>query len=306
MENLISVIMPVYNKAPHIRRSIDSVLNQSYPNFELLIIDDGSIDGSEEIIREYKDSRIKLFYRNSPGPGGYKARNLGIEKSMGKWIAFLDADDEWKPQYLEKINKVIYDNSHVQIITTKWIKIDEQSNLTQVLSEDTLTINTLSFGLKEFLRNQDLMWTGAIAMERELIINAGLFPTCPKCKKGGDMDTWIRCLLKSEKNLLINEPLAIYYRDTVNRVTSSHNNPTTYFCSYNNLKNIFSISKDEKLRNAIKYFVNKNIYNISANHLNSTKKIDVNLLRKMFINFSSIVYSLKLVARFVLLKLHLI
>src|SRR5690606_31751069 len=99
--HLISVIVPAYNKGPHIKRCINSIVKQTYSCFELIIVYDQSSDDTLKGIEEFTDSRIRLFKRDVPGPGGYAARNLGIEKANGNWIAFLDADDEWYPDHLE-------------------------------------------------------------------------------------------------------------------------------------------------------------------------------------------------------------
>src|SRR5699024_5819196 len=115
---MFSVIIPVHNKLPHLDRSIYSVLNQTYKNFELLLIDDASTDGSSEKIAEYDDSRIRRFRRNTPGPGGYAARNLGIQEAKYEWIAFLDADDEWKKEHLEEQAKIIIKDREVELISS--------------------------------------------------------------------------------------------------------------------------------------------------------------------------------------------
>src|SRR3546814_13546028 len=95
-----SVIMPLYNKAPHVAASINSVLAQSLSPHELIIIDDCSSDGGRDIAAAVRDPRIRLFERKSPGPGGYAARNLGIRQASGDWNAFLDADDIWHENHL--------------------------------------------------------------------------------------------------------------------------------------------------------------------------------------------------------------
>jgi glycosyltransferase involved in cell wall biosynthesis len=97
-----SVIVPVYNKEKYVSRAISSILNQSFDDFELIIICDPSSDNSNLEVLKFHDSRIKIFNREIPGPGGYAARNLGIENSNGKWIAFLDADDEWYSNHLSE------------------------------------------------------------------------------------------------------------------------------------------------------------------------------------------------------------
>ena len=96
---LISAIMPTYNRAYIIGRAIDSVLHQTYPDFELIIIDDGSTDNTEQIVSAYKDDRIK-FIRCDENKGGNYARNLGMEAAMGEYIAFIDSDNEWDEDHL--------------------------------------------------------------------------------------------------------------------------------------------------------------------------------------------------------------
>jgi glycosyltransferase involved in cell wall biosynthesis len=96
----VSVVIPLYNKAPYIQRAIDSVLAQTYADFELIIVDDGSTDGSGDIVRQYADPRIRLIVQENAGPGA--ARNRGLREANAEYIAFLDADDEWLPMYLEE------------------------------------------------------------------------------------------------------------------------------------------------------------------------------------------------------------
>src|SRR5690606_4193725 len=103
----ISVIVPAYNKGPHINRCIQSVLDQSYSDYELIIVYDQSSDDTLEEIEKFTDSRIRLFKRDKPGPGGYAARDLGIGEGRGDWLAFLDADDEWYPDHLDNLVSVI-------------------------------------------------------------------------------------------------------------------------------------------------------------------------------------------------------
>ena len=99
----ISVIIPTHNRAHLIGRSIQSVLNQTYQDFEIIVVDDGSIDNTKEVIREFqrKDKRIR-YIKHDENKGGSAARNTGIRESKGKYIAFQDSDDEWLPEKLEK------------------------------------------------------------------------------------------------------------------------------------------------------------------------------------------------------------
>lgn len=98
---VISAIIPLYNKKSYIRRAIDSVLAQTVQNFELIVVNDGSTDGSETIVGEYSDSRIRLI--NQKNQGVSVARNSGVGAAKAELVAFLDADDEWLPEFLENI-----------------------------------------------------------------------------------------------------------------------------------------------------------------------------------------------------------
>ena len=98
---VVSVILPTYNRKNLVGKAIQSVLEQNYRNLELIIIDDASTDGTEEIIKEFKDARI-LYLRNPVNRGGGAARNTGIKVAKGSFIAFQDSDDLWLPDKLEK------------------------------------------------------------------------------------------------------------------------------------------------------------------------------------------------------------
>ena len=119
-ENIkVSIITASYNYAEYISEAIESVINQTYPNWELIIVDDGSKDNSVEIIKSYcdKDNRIKLFqHKNGKNKGLKQTLLLGIKKASADWIAFLEADDLLENKYLEEKLKIINNNSNLQFI----------------------------------------------------------------------------------------------------------------------------------------------------------------------------------------------
>lgn len=96
----VSVIIPLYNKAPYLRRAIDSVVAQTFADFELIVVDDGSTDGGGALVNSYPGGRARLITQANAGPGA--ARNRGLREARGEFVAFLDADDEWLPEYLEE------------------------------------------------------------------------------------------------------------------------------------------------------------------------------------------------------------
>ena len=106
INSLITVITPTYNRGHLISKAIESVLNQTYVNWEYIIVDDASIDNTQEIVESFEDDRIKFIGCKENG-GNAVARNVGVNAAQGKYIAFLDSDDEYHPDYLEKALKTL-------------------------------------------------------------------------------------------------------------------------------------------------------------------------------------------------------
>lgn len=122
----VSIVIPLYNSEKFIKDCIDSILNQTYKNFELIVVNDGSTDGSLEICKKVKDDRIILINQNNFGAPA--ARNNGLKKSTGEYIMFLDSDDILEKNAIEKLyNKIEKDNS--DLVYGKTIQIDENNNL---------------------------------------------------------------------------------------------------------------------------------------------------------------------------------
>lgn len=103
---LISVVIPLYNKAHTIGRTLGTVMRQTFQDFEVVIVNDGSTDDGTNVIRKnFTDSRIRIIDQENAGVS--MARNRGVDEAKGKWIAFLDGDDEWHPEYLNEMQKLI-------------------------------------------------------------------------------------------------------------------------------------------------------------------------------------------------------
>lgn len=116
----ISVIIPLYNKRSTILRAVNSVLFQSHKNLELIIVDDGSNDGSLELLRTLSDWRIRIISQTNQGPGA--ARNRGARAAVSDFLAFLDADDEWLPDYLKTAGDIIFSDSTLACITSAYLE----------------------------------------------------------------------------------------------------------------------------------------------------------------------------------------
>ncbi|MGB6127785.1 MAG: glycosyltransferase family 2 protein [Psychrilyobacter sp.] len=125
MQELVSIIMPIYNSEKYIEITLKSIRDQTYKNWELLATNDGSKDNSEEILKEYseKDSRIKYF--NQKNGGSAKARNNSLKKAIGRFIVYLDSDDIWDQDFLEKQIKFLQDKK-VNIVSGSYRRINEK------------------------------------------------------------------------------------------------------------------------------------------------------------------------------------
>jgi len=134
---LVSVILPTYNRADYIRRSIDSVIKQTYPYWELIIWDDGSTDNTEDIVRSYTDERFNYYC--SKNHGTYYARNRAIAHSQGNYLAFLDSDDQWTDEKLSVQIEVMNTYPKIGVLFGDFLNIDlltkeKQSAFEQYLS----------------------------------------------------------------------------------------------------------------------------------------------------------------------------
>jgi glycosyltransferase involved in cell wall biosynthesis len=207
----ISVIIPTYNRADLLPRAIQSVINQTYKDWELLIIDDGSTDNTKEIVDEFikKDNRIKYFYEENSGSAS-KPRNFGIQNSKGEYIAFLDSDNEWLPLNLEK---------HIDLHNKK-PEID--------LSGSNFNFNGTAWYAPEcFAGKYDLFWTlrkcidpSTMFFKASFIKSIGGFDESLKIGEDGDIS--IRSAI-SGKIYMINECLVNYYADDDNSLSRKKN-----------------------------------------------------------------------------------
>ncbi|MBV9527255.1 glycosyltransferase family A protein [Sphingomonas sp.] len=217
-----SVVIPLYNKGPHVERALRSVLDQQFAAAEILVVDDGSTDGGLETARRF--DKVKVLTRSEPGPGGYAARNLGIDAASSEWIAFLDADDRWLPDHLAMLAAAIgAGGDDVGCAFTRPVFIQEGETRAYAVSAK-LPQSPQPIDLDAFLSawldtGTCPMWTGAIAIRRSVLLAAGLFPA-GIAGRGGDKDLWLRVMALTNA-LYVPKVSAEFHQDTVNRVTKS-------------------------------------------------------------------------------------
>jgi glycosyltransferase involved in cell wall biosynthesis len=112
----VSVVVPLYNKARYVRRCLESVCRQTFRDFEIIVVNDGSTDGSEGVVASVNDPRLILRHQANAGPGA--ARNRGLREARGEYVAFLDADDEWLPEYLERSVRALHETPEAASVTS--------------------------------------------------------------------------------------------------------------------------------------------------------------------------------------------
>ncbi|GLQ57940.1 glycosyltransferase family 2 protein [Devosia nitrariae] len=221
-----SVVVPLYNKGPHIERAVQSALNQTLMPTEILVIDDSSTDGGYEWVKAHGHRALRHEQRTQPGPGGYAARNRGIELATGDWVAFLDADDEWKPDHLETLATALGGQllpDEFTILFSGYESIFEGGfrEVDAFARRYAGSIKAMNFAelIEEWITfNNSPVWTSATACRRSALIEAGMFPD-GRCKRGGDKDTWLR-VAHLGKLLFTGAVTANYYRDAVNMTTN--------------------------------------------------------------------------------------
>lgn len=211
----VSVVVPLYNKVAYIRRALDSIASQTFSDFEVIVVDDGSTDGSAGVAEGYLDPRFRLLSQSNRGPGD--ARNKGLAEAKGEVIAFLDADDEWLPNYLEESLGVL-DSSGTEVVsvTSGYFEYPQGTSTEKMwrrlgITEGTYetTVNTSPRRLINVLAYMSPCSTLA---KTASVRKYGGFYGGEKCRYGEDAFLWLKILLR-EKVALNLKPLVKFHRE---------------------------------------------------------------------------------------------
>lgn len=203
-----SVILPLFNKAPYVEKTIHSVLVQTFDDYELIVVDDGSTDASFEVAKHAlgDDLRGKLIHQENAGVS--IARNRGVNLSKGDFICFIDGDDWWDPRFLERMNWVIQEYPEAGIYGTNYYYVKNGRPKVCVKNAETGYINYC----KVYAEGKAMPLTSiSVALDHQIFNKFGGFK--PSLKLGEDFDLWIRIVLRYNVAFL-NEPLAYYNQDS--------------------------------------------------------------------------------------------
>ena len=201
-ESLVSVVIPSYNHAHFLGKALQSVIDQTYTNWEVLVIDNNSEDNTDNVVSSFEDIRIKLFKINNNGVIG-ASRNLGIQKACGEWVAFLDSDDWWYPEKLDMSVRVLKNGAQLVCHSEDWIKNGSKFRTVKYGPENKATYRQLLFG-------KNCISTSAVTVKKDCLIKVGGF--CEDYNAVGveDYHLWIKLSRNNFNFMFLSETLGAY------------------------------------------------------------------------------------------------
>ena len=201
-----SVVIPLYNKKHSIERAVNCVLNQSFSDFEVLVVDDGSTDDGVGSLATITDDRLRIIHQENKGGAGGQARNTGMSQANGSWFAFLDADDLWLPNHLEELVAIIDEAQQPALISTKPIELNEGEELGD-FKTGARSVRKIDY-FRESAKAVGLNNCSSSAIHREIFDRLGGFIYA---RSGPDLEYWARVALHYPV-FLSSMVTSIYYR----------------------------------------------------------------------------------------------
>lgn len=239
-----SVIIPLYNKAPYVAKAIGSVLKQTFTDYEVVIVDDGSKDDSFQIAQSVVERHENCVLLRQENAGVSVARNNGVAASKGEYLCFLDADDWWEQSFLEEMDKLIEDYPDAGIYGTNYTIVNETKRKTKVAEigvEKGFEKGCINY-CRVYAKTLAMpLWTGAVCVPRRVFDEMKGFPK--DIKLGEDFLLWIRIALEY-KVAFLNKPLSYYNQDVdvANRGVGRLQSPQNHM-----LWNLDFLSEEERL-----------------------------------------------------------
>jgi len=215
MNYFFSVVIPLYNKANYIQSCLESVLKQTHKEFEVILVNDGSTDGSEAVVERFQDSRIRLVHQENKGASA--ARNKGVSLAKHEWIALIDADDYWYPNHLEELQNTIEQFPKADVVC---------NNYEILLEKDYVKHPTFSIEyplkaqyIEDYFKGSlidPIAWTSALSFTSSIFKKVGEFDT--NIKSGQDIDLMVKFGLAA--TIAFNPKVTMrYHRKTENNLS---------------------------------------------------------------------------------------
>ena len=208
-EPLVTIVIPTYNRKLKLKHAINSILNQTYKRWELIIIDNNSHDGTDELISNLKNPQIKLITINNNGIIA-KSRNKGIKSSKGKYIAFLDSDDWWVPEKLQSCVELINSsNRSVDLIYHSLYVSKSRSQSWSLRKIFARQLKTPIFD--DLIKNGNPIATSSVLLSSEIIEDVGYFSEDKNLIAAEDYDYWLRISKVTNNFFAISKPLGHWF-----------------------------------------------------------------------------------------------
>lgn len=254
---MFSIIIPLYNKEKDILTTIDSVLNQSFNIFEVIVVDDSSTDDSLRIVNEINDPRVKVFSKENQGVSC--ARNYGVQKASFDYFAFLDGDDLWDENYLAEIYNTILEFGNYLVFATNYrIQFSDfryyEPTFVSNVDNDFIIVKDYFY----YSKINSILTSSSIIIHKEVVEKIGLFDI--NLTHGEDLDYWFR-ITKYFDFIFINKYLMTYRHNSSNRsVSIVPNLSKTVISKYNlsGITNFDAVLSKIASRFAINYLLNNN------------------------------------------------
>ena len=248
MKPYFSVVISVYNKAHFVTQTVNSILNQDFDDFEIIIVDDGSTDNSLDVINEFKDKRISIFPTKNQGVSS--ARNFGMQKATSNYVALSDGDDIWLPNHLSELKSLIEAFPNCGIYSTSYLKKFFNNYTT---TPKFININEPYFGiLKDYFKASiidNILWTSAVAIPKKIIDQGYNFDQSLGC--GEDIDLWV--------SIAKNFDVAFSSKVTAHKMIHSEDNHLSLTKNIPDLVKMLEKHKtEEKTNQSLKLYLDQN------------------------------------------------
>ena len=289
---LVSTIIPTYNHADYLGKALQSVLNQTYDNFEVLVIDGNSNDNTTEVVNKFKDSRIKYF--KIPNYGIIAtSRNMGIRASSGEWIAFLDADDWWSKDKLKICME--HSNNEVDLVYHDLKIVSQKPSF--FVRRKTRTRQLRKPVLIDLLLGGNIIPNSSVVVRKEMLEKIGFIDESKELVASEDYNTWLKISKFTDRFLYLPKSLGYYFINNQN--ISKKDMSATYRKATDKFLSDLSSAQKIKLEANYKYisarydFLQSNFKKSKNNLLFVLKNGSLELKIKSLLMFLLIIISLK-------------
>lgn len=251
-----SIVIPLYNKANHIKATLQSALDQSFTHFEVIIVNDSSTDDSLDVVKTFTDERIQIHTIENNGVS--YARNFGIEKATTNLIVFLDADDKWKPHHLEDLKVLHEEFPNCGMYAKAYVRKFKTFEINSVYNNIPTTNNWKGI-VEDYFNNSminSIALTSAVMIPKQTFKNTGNFNEA--YNSGEDTDLWIRIVLK--------QPIAFYNKVSVIHNISADNKITNSSLTNRNHADFNTYKSYEKTNLSLKRYLDLNRYALAMEY----------------------------------------